>query len=459
METIQIATGVSRNFFDPLSVMLTSLLENNQSHKINFHVLHSDFTDDDEEKFSLLFTKYENLGLKFIKLDESKLEGLPLLQHFKISTYFRILAPAVLSEYDKLLYLDADIIVDNDILELWQTDVTNYTLAAVREESIVALDKRLRIPANYKYFNAGVVVLNSKKIREENKFGPVIDYLKENINEILYLDQDALNAILYDEWLEIDEKWNYHNTFILKKNNNKEHILLDKPVIIHYTGPVKPWDAESSHIFKSRYWHYKKILTGSVDEIKAGFNIHSTLAKRIIKYAYRVILSNYYLRKLILKTNTSLKQSEHFAKYYFKFKERFAPAPQIMSSFEAKLVQVDVPLLESTMDYGFFSIREFLNYIQISGYVFKKEFSDRNTNKYFVLRNSVDPNLLYCFKLNSHDHVWINDIYNDGNDYSKSGFFNFIGKRELKSGRYEVGLIVQNSKGVHYKMTDTTVII
>ncbi|EFH8607803.1 hypothetical protein GL623_23430, partial [Escherichia coli] len=168
METIQIATGVSRNFFDPLSVMLTSLLENNQSHKINFHVLHSDFTDDDEEKFSLLFTKYENLGLKFIKLDESKLEGLPLLQHFKISTYFRILAPAVLSEYDKLLYLDADIIVDNDILELWQTDVTNYTLAAVREESIVALDKRLRMPANYKYFNAGVVVLNSKKIREEN---------------------------------------------------------------------------------------------------------------------------------------------------------------------------------------------------------------------------------------------------------------------------------------------------
>ncbi|NHV07962.1 glycosyltransferase family 8 protein [Cronobacter turicensis] len=459
METIQIATGVSRNFYDPLSVMLTSLLENNQAHHLNFHVLHSDFTNEDIEKFNLLFTKYNNLSLNFVELDESKLAGLPLLQHFKISTYFRILAPSVLSAYDKVLYLDADIIVDGDILELWQTDVTDYTLAAVREESIVALDKRLKMPADYKYFNAGVVVLNAKKIRDESKFDPVVAYLKENINEILYLDQDALNAVLYDEWLEIDEKWNYHNTFILKKKNNAEHIFLDRPIIIHYTGPVKPWDAESAHIFKERYWHYQRILTGNVQESKAGLNLQSAAARKVIKKVYHLVLSNKYSRKLIFKLNTVLKEHPYTTKHYFKLKERLAPAPQIMSSFQAKHAQIELPFLESSLDFTFFNIREFANYIQLDGYVFKKDFSNRNTKNYLLLRKTTDFNQKYIFKLNSLDHVWINDIYDDGNDYSKSGFFNFIGKRDLDKGKYEIGLIVQNNDDIHYKMTNITVIV
>lgn len=459
METIQIATGVSRNFFDPLSVMLTSLLENNQQHMINFHVLHSDFTQEDIDKFDLLFTKYKNVDLKFIELDESKLVGLPLLQHFKISTYFRILAPSVLNEYDKILYLDADIIVDGDILELWQTDVSDYTLAAVREESIVALDKRLKMPADYKYFNAGVVVLNAKKIRDQNKFEPVIAYLKENINEILYLDQDALNAVLYDEWLEIDEKWNYHNTFILKKRNNAEHIFLDNPIIIHYTGPVKPWDAESAHIFKGRYWHYQRVLTGNVQESKVGINLKSAFARKVIKKIYHYILSHHYSRRVVFKLNTLFKENELTSEYYFKLKERLAPAPQIMSSFQAKQAELELPFLESSLDFTFFNIREFANYIQLDGYVFKKDFSNRSTKNYLMLRKVSDFSKSYIFKLNSLDHVWINDIYDDGNDYSKSGFFNFIGKKGIDKGKYEIGLIVQNSDDIHYKMTNITVIV
>lgn len=456
---MQIATGVSRNFFDPLSVMLTSLLENNKKHSICFNVLHSDFSDEDIDKFKLQFNNYEKLKLNFIHLDESKLVGLPLLQHFKISTYFRILAPSVLVDTDKILYLDADIIINNDISELWNTDISGYTLAAVREESIVALDKRLKMPAEYKYFNAGVVLLNAEKIRKYNKFEPVLEYLKENKNEILYLDQDALNAVLYDEWLEIDEKWNYHNTFILKKNNNREHVLLDNPAIIHYTGPVKPWDAQCAHIYKERYWHYQKILTGNVEDLKRGINFNSAFARKIIKKIYNIALSNKTIKKFILHLNVYFKNNPRTSDFYFKLKEKVAPAPQIMSSFKCRLCDVDVPFLESSLDYAFFNVREFLNYIQISGYVFKKDFSDRNTENFILLRHISDPKVQYVFKLNNHDHVWLNNIYSDGRDYSKSGFFNFIDKKELTNGKYEIGLLVQNNAGIHYKMTNIVVII
>lgn len=459
MDTIHIATGVSRNFFEPLSVMLTSLLENNKKHSIFFNILHSDFNDEDIDKFRILFNNYDNLDLKFILLNESKLEGLPLLQHFKISTYFRILAPSILVESAKILYLDADIIIDKDISELWNIDITDYTLAAVREESIVALDKRLKMPSNYKYFNAGVVLLNAEKIRKFNKFDPVIDYLKANKNEILYLDQDALNAVLYDEWLEIDEKWNYHNTFILKKNNNRVHVLLDNPAIIHYTGPVKPWNAECAHIYKNRYWHYHQVLTGNIDDIKKGINLNNTFFRKVIKKIYVYVLSKRIFKNIIQRLNAYLKNNSYFSDIYFKLKERVAPAPQIMASFKCKLSSVEVPLLESNLDYTFFGIREFLNYIQISGYVFKKDFTDRNTEKFVLLRNVSDSSLEFVFELNNHDHVWINDIYSDGNDYSKSGFFNFIDKKELTRGKYEIGLLVQNNAGIHYKMTNTIVVI
>ncbi|EPM3195219.1 hypothetical protein ACTLIY_004250, partial [Cronobacter turicensis] len=83
----------------------------------------------------------------------------------------------------------------------------------------------------------------------------------------------------------------------------------------------------------------------------------------------------------------------------------------------------------------------------------------RNTKNYLLLRKTTDFNQKYIFKLNSLDHVWINDIYDDGNDYSKSGFFNFIGKKDLDKGKYEIGLIVQNNDDIHYKMTNITVIV
>ena len=253
MEAIQVVTGVSRNFLEPLIVMGTSLAEKNRNNKIIFNIFHEDFIDEDIKEVKEKLKKYSEMELKFFHISEDMVKGLPLIQYFRLATYFKVLSPMILKDLDKLLYLDTDMIIDGDIKELWQIGIENYVLAAVREEAVGDMDKRLNIPTNYKYFNAGTVLLNLKKIRKEKIFEKVLDYLKEHTNEMLYLEQDALNALLYEKWLEIDEKWNYHNTFVLKRFEKLENVLLDEPIIIHYTGPLKPWHSESNHILKYLY--------------------------------------------------------------------------------------------------------------------------------------------------------------------------------------------------------------
>ena len=197
--------------------MGTSLAVNNKNNKIVFNIFHEDFTNEDIEKVREKLERYQGLELKFFFVTKKMVEGLPLIQHFRLATYFRVLSPMILEDLDKLLYLDTDMIIDGDIRELWEIDIDNFILAAVREEAVGELEKRLNLPVNYKYFNAGTVLLNLKKIREKKIFEKVLEYLKDNSNEMLYLDQDALNALIYQDWLEIDEKWNYHNTFVFKR--------------------------------------------------------------------------------------------------------------------------------------------------------------------------------------------------------------------------------------------------
>lgn len=461
LETLQIATGVSRNFYEPLSVMLTSLVETNSNVNIIFNVLHSDFNQEDIDTFKIQFEKYSNLEVMFHLLDEDSVSGLPLLQHFKISTYFRIIAPTVLKHIDKLLYLDADIIIDGDITPLWNIDITEYVLAAVREESIIALDKRLKMPDDYKYFNAGVILLNSKKVRDENKFESVIKYLKDNSEEILYLDQDALNAILYDEWLELDEKWNYHNTFILKRNNVKENIVMDNPIIIHYTGPLKPWHMESDHILKGRYSHYKIMLKGdsASSESSIVINHGKLFLRKIAKAVYFYVRRNKKLNNLLLLGNSYVKENNFSSKYYYKIKQYFSPSPQVVSSFSSDEVKIDLPFLESNFDACFYSFREFSDFIQIDGYCFKQGFSNRKTKKYIIFRAKEDLSIIYSFALNSLDQPWLNDIYYDEFDYSKSAFFNFINKSLMVPGTYEVGISLVSDDISHYKMLNIPVTI
>ena len=68
--------------------------------------------------------------------------------------------------------------------------------------------RELGIPAEARYFNSGVLVLNMKVWREQNLGGQVIEYLQHFQPNVVFHDQGGLNAVLHDSWFALDLRWN-----------------------------------------------------------------------------------------------------------------------------------------------------------------------------------------------------------------------------------------------------------
>lgn len=452
MREINIVVGVNRNYIKPMSVMLISLLENNKEYKINFNIFQDDFNNEDKENILKRFNEYKNLDINYIDITNDLFKGLPTLEHISLSTYYRILAPKLLEKYDKLLYLDSDLVVDGNISELWETNIEDYAVAAVREDSLQANEERLGIPKYHKYFNAGVLLMNSKMLREGNYEDIIMDYLYKNKEILLFSDQDALNAILYNKWYEISEKWNYHNYFVDARHSNLEEIKLDKPVIIHYTGPIKPWDKEKGSVLKNIYLRYEALYNGEKIILEDLQLVHRN--ENYKRKIYEKLKKNKYAIKL----NEVMKKNKFLKNTYYKLKSSSTPLEKVMNSFEAKKIDVKDSLFESNFDIFLSKFRDHKDYIEIEGFAFKVGFSNRKTEKYLVFY-SKSREKKYFFKLGVVDREECNHIYLDKRDYSSSGFFNFIKKSEMKKGEYEIGILLKKDRLTQFKSLNKLVTI
>lgn len=168
----------------------------------------------------------------------------------------------------KLIYLDSDIIVKDDIQELWNVDITNYVLAAACEKEFNRYDE-MNFPKDAAHFNSGVMVINLKKWRSTRIFEKAYDFLIKNLNNKSYTtgfyDQPALNAALYKQpWLPLSPRWNqWTGLFDLVKPDLYYEIreyeeALNNPAIIHYTGRNKPWDFLCDRPQSEEYNNYLK---------------------------------------------------------------------------------------------------------------------------------------------------------------------------------------------------------
>lgn len=255
METIQIATTSNDKYAQHTAVMLTSLLLNKKSNNpINISILGT-LSDHNKDKLNKSLERF-NIKIEFLDIPSMMFKNFKVTHHFKKESYYRLLIPNLLPDVHKVIYLDGDIIVKDDITEIWNIDIENFFLAAVNQLH-KKRHKALSIPLELGYFNAGVMVLNLNKWRENNTSKIVIDYLKNNDNKILYLEQDALNAVLYGKWLPLDIRWNY-TTYLFERNLKMKSSSVN-PAIIHFTGPKKPWD--KGHPFQYEYFNYKKLTT------------------------------------------------------------------------------------------------------------------------------------------------------------------------------------------------------
>lgn len=201
----------TRNLYPLMTVPLKSLLANNVVDQVYFLI------EDDEFPVKL------PACVKCINVSGQKWfneTGPNYKSYFTYMTLMRNALTKLLPEEDRVLWLDVDTIVDDDISELFEMDMTDYCYAAAVEGN-----KSTEV---FRYYNAGVLLINLKKIREMHLDDPMIYYL--NTRKLQYPDQDVIN-IMFQAWTKpISSAYN-SNVFTQWTDIRK---------IVHYAG-IREW--------------------------------------------------------------------------------------------------------------------------------------------------------------------------------------------------------------------------
>lgn len=200
---------------------------------------------------------------------------------FPLTTYMRIFSPFVLDpSKKKFIYLDVDTIVQDDISKLWNTSLNGYTLGAIQDISKTVDSEWAGIPnykdlgleADTKYFNAGVLLIDSQQWRAENISEKVISALSKYKEHVRLVDQYGLNVVFANRWLELDPKWNWP-AFKDDENAYLIHFLDIKPIFRSY---------HSNEIYKDEFFRYLSMTSWKDFKPKNG-------NKRIIRKIFNKI--------------------------------------------------------------------------------------------------------------------------------------------------------------------------
>lgn len=206
-----------------------------------------------------LKSKYE-IELNVINVKDMGFESFPLRLHLSIETYFRVYAQFFMPvSVKRVLWLDADIIVLNSIIDFYNTDFESnyYVVCADRinhTESGEALKANLNLPSDHIYFNAGVMLMNIESLRENTNIDSIATQCEALKDKVKWLDQDLLNKI-YCNNLKYAEAYIYN--YQLKSDTYIPKSSLSNIAILHYNSPIKPWNYNEINPASVYYWRTK----------------------------------------------------------------------------------------------------------------------------------------------------------------------------------------------------------
>lgn len=314
-DSMKIFFASDDNFVMPLSVAIASILYNsNKDDSFEFFVMDDNISEQNKQKIIDL-KKKKTFDIEFISVNKDLFKDCPQSEfcpQITIQTYFRYIIPKLKPNFDKVLYLDCDILVRSSLREFWDTELEDKYCAAVQglNDSYVFKQNASRLGLDVT-FNAGVMLINNKKWVEENvceKLFKNTSILHEQGNLKLQ-DQDALNYTFQQNVKWVSPRYNYQQTykdfFSREIYSQKDFSEASKnPCIVYYNGNTKPWKGESSFYFneylnmlleagyEDEYIKFKKELyPNKIFSVKRNKNYRKirllglkiTLPRRIIK--------------------------------------------------------------------------------------------------------------------------------------------------------------------------------
>lgn len=278
--------AVDENFAMPLAATLRSALDClSGDRRMRIYVLDGGIR---------LATKYRvhrslpagRFELNWVEVDDSALGFVPVSGHAKRVNYYRILMPQLLpAELQRVIYLDADLIIRADLGKLWDLDLNGTPCLAAQDCAAPYFDSAIAVAnfarcgrhlgsvqpvPNYRelgldprtpYLNSGVLLVDLDVWRREDFSSRMIDCLDRNREHVRWWDQYALNVVMAGQWGALDVRWNQGaNAFSYPSwsqspfDRTTFEALRDDPKIIHFTTQYKPWLVTCLHPLRSEFF-------------------------------------------------------------------------------------------------------------------------------------------------------------------------------------------------------------
>ncbi len=284
--TVPVFFAADENYMPYLAVALTSLKENkSEGFDYKIHVLYTGDLNGyskkiqklEEEGFSIFF---EDVTEKINRINDC----IHCRDYYTPAIYYRLMIPEMFPQYDKVVYMDCDTVLLEDVAKLYTIDIGDNYIGAVADQAVAAVPQfveyvknALGISAEH-YFNSGVIVMNLKQFR-------AIDFY-EKFNAVLRSydftvapDQDCLNLICKDKVHYYDGGWNRMPIAGLGE---------ETPKLIHYNLTMKPWHYDGV-LYAEYFWEYAA-KTEFLDVIKAArASFTEEMAKRDVEGGKRLV--------------------------------------------------------------------------------------------------------------------------------------------------------------------------
>lgn len=261
------------NYCLPTAVALTSLKINKFSDSIyKVHIFASQLSEDSKIRFKSL--EGENFIINIIDVEQDKRFTSYTKRdgdlHVSPAAILKFKIPSILNEVGKVLYMDGDVLVQDDLLELYNVNIKGLYAAVVKDIISERNPKHLKF-LKYKhkyYFNSGMMLLNLTKMRKDNISAKLVEYRIKGINH--FMDQDALNVILGDKVCFVSPRYNFLNKFYdwwdAKKLSvfygeifpNTAEEAFRNAAILHLGSHEKPWKYEMGYLTKLYDEYHKK---------------------------------------------------------------------------------------------------------------------------------------------------------------------------------------------------------
>ena len=232
-------------YVEQVMTTIKSICYHNRS--IRFYLINSDFPN---EWFKQLNKRLERYDSEIINCRVTYEQ----ISRYKTDISYTVFLRYFVSDFvkeDKALYLDCDLVVTKNLDNLFETDLQDYPLAAVR-------DYGGRVYYGREMFNAGVLLINNRLWKQENMSQRLIDLTNEWHDKVDQADQSILNMLFENRWIEME----FDNNHVVIHKQFTDYELpagQDYPGIIHYLSHRKPWFDLAAQTYRDVWWYYHSL--------------------------------------------------------------------------------------------------------------------------------------------------------------------------------------------------------